>query len=246
MRRGRLHLRRSACARLRRGACRAARAGTGVLLRQRLAVVALRPFGEDLVAILRRPVEIVLDQALLVVGGDEFERLRSCPASRRRRSCWRTASSPPASRASPSASCAASSFLVRLHDAAGLEVPAQPFGREDRCRPARRTSWSPSRGTRTRCRSGIRRRRPACTAASPSACRRAMFSCSASMNFHASCSPHIWIQPDDVEEAGARRRRDWASRSCPCRRAWSGPSTSSGLGRFCFCASTVLKQIAAP
>ena len=80
--------------------------------------------------------------------------------------------------------------------AAGFEVPAQAFGREhdvDRCAL---TSWSPWRGTRTRCRSGIRRRRPACTAASPSACRRSMFSCRPSMNFHASCSPHICSQPD--------------------------------------------------
>src|SRR6476659_9806165 len=46
------------------------------LFRQRLAVVALRPLGEDLVAILRRPVEIVLDEPLLVVGGNELERLR--------------------------------------------------------------------------------------------------------------------------------------------------------------------------
>src|SRR6476469_5244488 len=40
--------------------------GLLTLFRQRLAVVALRPLGEDLVAILRRPVEIVLDEPLLV------------------------------------------------------------------------------------------------------------------------------------------------------------------------------------
>src|SRR4029079_16647803 len=38
-------------------------------------VVALRPLGDDLVAVLRRPGEVVLHEPLLVVGWHEIERL---------------------------------------------------------------------------------------------------------------------------------------------------------------------------
>src|SRR6186713_1215339 len=49
---------------------------TASLLRGRLALVTLGPLGEDLVAVLRRPVEVVLDQQRAVVRRDVGQRLR--------------------------------------------------------------------------------------------------------------------------------------------------------------------------
>ena len=52
------------------------------LLRLGLDVVALGPFGEDLVAVLRGPGEVVLDQALLVVGRHVRRAASRRPAAR--------------------------------------------------------------------------------------------------------------------------------------------------------------------
>src|SRR5437773_8419891 len=46
------------------------------LLRLRLAVVALKPLCQNLVAVLRRPREVVLDQPFFVIGRHVLERLR--------------------------------------------------------------------------------------------------------------------------------------------------------------------------
>src|SRR2546425_550268 len=47
----------------------------GLLLRRRFCVVALGPLGEDLVAVLRFPREVALDQAFLKIGRNEIQRL---------------------------------------------------------------------------------------------------------------------------------------------------------------------------
>src|SRR2546428_13109567 len=72
-----------------------------------------------------------------------------------------------------------------------------------------------------------------------------MFSCSASMNFHASASPHICNQP-----ATSRKPvPDEAGLGITILPLYTGLVRSfhdSGLGSPCFPASAVLKQTAAP
>src|SRR5215470_5018490 len=73
----------------------------------------------------------------------------------------------------------------------------------------------------------------------------AMFSCSASMNFQASASPHICSQPATSrkpvpEDAG------FGITILPLYTGLVRSFQLSGFGRPCFPASIVLKQIAAP
>src|SRR4029079_13242583 len=55
------------------------RATRSSLLRFRLRVVALQPLRDDLVAVLRRPREVVLDETLLVIRGHALQTLRDVP-----------------------------------------------------------------------------------------------------------------------------------------------------------------------
>src|SRR2546429_3990261 len=73
----------------------------------------------------------------------------------------------------------------------------------------------------------------------------ATFSCSASMNFQASASPHICSQPATSRNPVP----DDAGLGMTILPLYTGLVRSfhdSGLGRFCLPASTVLKQTAAP
>src|SRR6266567_9211980 len=107
-----------------------ARPTINLFLRRRLGVVALGPFGENLVAILRFPREIVLDQPFFVVGGNEVEWLGSSRECDHRevlgeqRHRFR--------RRQPVHELPRSlDLLGRLHDTGSFEVPAQPLARED-------------------------------------------------------------------------------------------------------------------
>src|SRR6266567_8632249 len=53
------------------------RGNDGLFLRRRLGVVTLGPLGENLVAVLRFPCEVILDQPFLVIGRNEVEWLGS-------------------------------------------------------------------------------------------------------------------------------------------------------------------------
>src|SRR6202008_1698269 len=73
----------------------------------------------------------------------------------------------------------------------------------------------------------------------------AAFSCSASMNFQPSASPHICSQPATSrkpvpDDAG------FGITILPLQEGLVRSFHDSGLGKFCFAASTVLKQTAAP
>src|SRR5438034_8271749 len=122
-------------------ALRAQRAATGaprvrgapgqrLFLGCRLGVVALGPLGENPIAILRFPREVVLDEPLLVVGGNEFQRLGDAgncddgEVFRKKRHRF--------GRREPVHQLACGfDFLGRLHDARSLEVPAQALARKD-------------------------------------------------------------------------------------------------------------------
>src|SRR5438552_11047479 len=100
------------------------------LLWLRLAVVALGPLGEDPVAVLGGPREVVLDQTLFVVRGNEIKRLGDAGngkdgevlGEQHHRIRTREPIHDLARRFD---------FLGRFHDAGGFEIPAEPFGGKD-------------------------------------------------------------------------------------------------------------------
>ena len=223
MRTGSLQLRRTRCGR---------RDARDHFFGSDFAVVALAPLGEDAVAVLGGPREVVLDQPLLVVGRARWPAAAATPG------CATIAKFLPYSiiasllDAQSASFFAASSFLVPLMmPIASRSQPRPSFGNT-------RSIGAPLAFLRV---GAVLERdadhvlaggRPCCTAWSPSACTarcsRAARPCTSSRAL-AVVAPQL--QPGgDVEVAGARRRRVAASRSGPCRPAWSGPSRSRASG----------------
>src|SRR5215831_8388571 len=100
------------------------------LFRERLRVVALGPLGEDLVAVLRFPREVVLHQPLLVIGGDEIERLGDARDGDHREVLGEELHR--SRRREPVHQLARCFHLLgRLHDAGGLEVPPKALAGEN-------------------------------------------------------------------------------------------------------------------